>query len=134
MIGLDTNVLVRYVTRDDERQWKRVDAYLEKHCSSKSPGWISCIVLCEFVWVLSRGYEYAKSDVSKLLEQLSHTIELRLESHDCVRGAIEDYKVGKADFSDYLIGRLNKERGCDTTVTLDRKASSHARFTLLPNA
>lgn len=133
MIGLDTNILVRYFTRDDERQWKRVDAYLNKRCSSKTPGWISCIVLCEVVWVLSRGYGYRKSDILKLLEQLVLTAEMRLESHDCVRGAVLDWKKGKADFSDYLIGRMNLERGCETTITLDRKAASHESFTVLPN-
>lgn len=132
MIGLDSNILVRYFTRDDERQWKRVDAYLKKRCSAKRPGWISCIVLCEVVWVLSRGYGYAKSDILKLLEQLSLTSEIRIEAHDCVRAAVQDCKSGKADFSDYLIGRLNKERGCETTITLDRKAASHAYFSLLP--
>jgi len=132
MIGLDTNILVRFVTRDDERQWKRVNAFLEKRCSAKEPGWISCIVLCEVVWVLSRGYEYGKSDILKLLEQLSLTAEMRLESHDSVRGAVQDWRKGKADFSDYLIGRLNKERGCETTITLDRKAASHDSITVLP--
>jgi len=131
MIGLDTNVLVRYFTRDDERQWKRVDAYLKKSCSSKNPGWISCIVLCEVVWVLTRGYGYAKSDILKLLEQLCLTAEIRVEAHDCVRGAVQDCKNGKADFSDYLIGRLNKERGCETTITFDRKAANHPSFSLL---
>jgi len=131
MIGLDTNILVRYFTRDDERQWKRVDAYLKKRCSSKNPGWISCIVLCEIVWVLTRGYEYAKSDILKLLEQLSLTSEIKLESHDCVRAVLHDWKAGKADFSDYLIGRLNKEKGCETTLTLDKKAAGHSTFSLL---
>ncbi len=132
MIGLDTNILVRFFTRDDERQWKRVHAYLEDRCSSKRPGWISCIVLCEVVWVLSRGYGYANSDILKLLEQLVLTAEMRLEAHDSVRGAIHDWKKGKADFSDYLIGRLNKVRGCETTITLDKKAASHESFTMLP--
>ena len=129
MIGLDTNILVRYVTRDDEKQWKRVDTYLARHCSSKEPAWISTIVLCEVVWVLLSGYGYAKSDVVDLLKQLLLTAEVKLEEHDAVRTALKEYETGRADFSHYLIGSLNKKHGCETTVTFDKKAASYATFT-----
>ena len=131
MIGLDTNVLVRYVTRDDEKQWKRVNTYLKKHCTSKDPAWISNIVLCEVVWVLSSGYGYAKSDIVNLLKQILLTAEVKMEEHDTVRMALREFEAGKADFSDYLIGSLNKKHGCDTTVTFDKKAAGYASFSLI---
>ncbi len=131
MIGLDTNILVRFVTRDDEKQWKRVNAFLEKNCSSKDPAWISSIVLCEVVWVLSSGYEYARSDIVSLLKQLLLTAEIKLEEHDAVRVATKEFENGKADFSDYLIGHLNKKRRCNTTITFDKKAADYALFTLI---
>lgn len=131
MIGLDTNILVRFVTRDDEKQWKRVDAFLKKSCSSEDPAWISCIVLCEVVWVLSSGYEYAKADIVNLLKQLILTAEVKLEAHDAVRVALKEFEKGKADLSDYLIGHLNKQRGCETTITFDKKAAKSASFSLI---
>jgi predicted nucleic-acid-binding protein len=131
VIGLDTNILVRFVTRDDEKQWKRVDAFLKKSCSSEDPAWISCIVLCEVVWVLSSGYEYAKADIVNLLKQLILTAEVKLEAHDAVRVALKEFEKGKADLSDYLIGHLNKQRGCETTITFDKKAAKSASFSLI---
>ena len=131
MIGLDSNILVRFVTRDDEKQWKRVNAYLEENCSSEDPAWISNIVLCEVVWVLSSGYEYAKSDIARLLKQLLLTAQIKLEEHDAVRAATKEYENGKADFSDYLIGHLNEKHRCDTTITLDKKAAGHPLFTMI---
>lgn len=131
MIGLDSNILVRFVTRDDEEQWKRVNAFLKKNCSSKNPAWISSIVLCEVVWVLSGGYEYAKSDIAGFLKQLLLTAEIELEERDAARFATKEFENGKADFSDYLIGHLNEKHSCDTTITLDKRAAGHALFTLI---
>lgn len=131
MIGLDSNILVRFVTRDDEKQWKRVNAFLKKNCSSKDPAWISNIVLCEVVWVLSGGYEYARSDIVRFLKQLLLTAQIKVEEHDVVRAATKEFEHGKADFSDYLIGHLNGKRGCATTITLDKIAAIHALFTLI---
>jgi predicted nucleic-acid-binding protein len=131
MIGLDTNILVRFVTRDDDEQWQLVDRYLKANCSSKQPGWISCIVLCEMVWVLARGYDYSKEEILRLLRQLLLIAELTIQEHDSVRSAMKDFENGKADFSDYLIGHLNAKHGCETTVTLDLRAADHSTFTLL---
>ncbi|MCZ6674614.1 MAG: type II toxin-antitoxin system VapC family toxin [Verrucomicrobia bacterium] len=131
MTGLDTNILVRYFTRDDPKQWKLVNTFLESNCDSKNSGWISSIVLCEVVWVLSTGYEYSKSQIITLLNQLLLTAELRMEAHDTVRQVIKDYETGNADFSDYLIGRLNQKTGCETTITFDKKVAAHLSFTLL---
>lgn len=131
MIGLDSNILVRFVTRDDEEQWKRVNAFLKENCSSEDPAWISNIVLCELVWVLSGGYEYGRSDIVRLLKQLLLTTQIKLEEHDAVRAATMEFGGGKADFSDYLISYLNAKRRCDTTITFDKKAARHALFTLI---
>lgn len=131
MTGLDTNILVRYFTKDDPKQWKLVSDFLQSNCSGNNPGWISCIVLCELVWVLLAGYEYTKKDIVTLLRQISLTAEIRLEAHDVVRQAIKDFETGKADFSDYLIGRLNQKHGCEVTVTLDNKAAQDPSFRLI---
>ena len=131
MVGLDSNVLVRFVTRDDVEHWNSVDAYLSENCSSQDPGWISCIVLCEVVWVLSSGYDYSKQDIINFLRQLLLTSELKIEEHDTVRFALKEFEKGKADFSNYLIGQLNKHRGCETTVTFDKKAAQHTSFFLI---
>jgi predicted nucleic-acid-binding protein len=83
------------------------------------------------VWVLSSGYEYAKADIVNLLKQLILTAEVKLEAHDAVRVALKEFEKGKADLSDYLIGHLNKQRGCETTITFDKKAAKSASFSLI---
>lgn len=131
MIGIDTNVLVRYVTHDDEAQWQKASKYLQAHCSAHCPGWICGIVLCETVWVLSSGYGYEKSQICALLDRILYISELKVENRDCVKEALESYQTGQADFSDYLISAINKMNGCKTTVTFDKKAGKHSGFKLL---
>ncbi|MBC2604440.1 PIN domain-containing protein [Pelagicoccus albus] len=131
MVGIDTNVLVRFVTQDDETQFLKVSQFLNQNCTEESPGWISSIVLCELVWVLSSGYGYKRSQIGKLLNQLLVVTSLRFENRTCVRTAVEDFVEGNADFSDYLIAASNQKHGCSTTVTLDKKAGKHPGFHLL---
>lgn len=131
MVGLDTNILVRFVTRDDAKQWAKVSTYLEANCTKESPGWVALIVLCELLWVLESGYEYEKKELLTLIETLLTTAELKVEEHDVVRTALTDYTNGKADFSDYIIGRLNIEKGCAHTISFDKKASKNSAFILL---
>lgn len=131
MVGIDTNVLVRFVTRDDEKQWSRVEKYLNACCSEQHPGWISSIVLCEFIWVLSSGYGYRKADIVRLLDQLLVVSSLEFETKESVREAVNEYRDGPADFSDYLIAAHNKANGCRKTVTLDKRAAKHPGFELL---
>lgn len=123
MIALDTNVLIRFLVRDDARQAQVATDYLLQHCTDEKPGWINTIVLCEAVWVLRRGYDYHKEDVIKVLEQLLKTVELEIEDRDTVRQAVRLYERTGVDFSDALIACRNRVASVSKTVTFDRKAA-----------
>ncbi|MES2308895.1 MAG: type II toxin-antitoxin system VapC family toxin [Verrucomicrobiota bacterium] len=131
MTGIDTNVFVRYVTQDDPIQSRFATEWIESHCTSKNPGWINRIVLCELVWVLSRGYRYTKKDVTRLLDRILETDSLEVESPDEVRRALHDYTNGDADFSDYLLVHTNLAKKVRSTITLDQKAATHSGFLIL---
>jgi len=130
MIGLDTNVLVRYIVQDEERQASIATEAVEA-CSVETPGWISTIVLCETIWVLSRAYDYEKATIRAVLERILLASELVVEQQAQAWSALHDFARGNADFSDYLIAHMNQAAGCEYTITFDRKASSHRLFRLL---
>ena len=125
MIGIDTNVLVRYLVQDDPVQAVQSTTLIEQQCSLSSPGYLSNIVLCELVWVLIGAYKYDKKLVVKVLERLVVTVEFSIENKGVVNKAINDYKVGNADFSDYLIVNSNQQAGCSKTYTFDKKLLQH---------
>jgi len=124
MVGLDTNVIVRYITQDDPDQSKMATTFIEKNCTVENPGYINEIVLCEIVWVLKRAYQYDKKVIIDVLHKLQMTSELLVENADNVRKATEAYISGNADFSDYLIAISNHQKGCTYTVSFDKNFSS----------
>lgn len=122
-IGIDTNVLVRFLTGDDPKQSRAAERLLERHCSGDSPGWINLVVLCELVWVLQRGYGYSRQEIAAVIEGLLNTVSLEVEDVGAVRAAIEVYQNGGADFADGLVAVRNKKAGAEVTYTFDRKAA-----------
>ena len=131
MIGLDTNVLVRYLTQDDPVQSAQANAFVERQLSSAEPGIIGHGVLCEVGWVLSRAYGYTRKQVADALGALLTCREFQVESPDLAILAVPDYRQGTADFSDYLLGRAHQRLGARYTATFDRKAAQAPQFTLL---
>ncbi len=131
MTGLDTNVLVRYIVRDDPAQTRLATALLEERCSAEDPGWINRVVLCELVWVLERGYGYERTRVASLIRQLLVIQELRVEQSDLAWSALGFYEAGPFDFADALIGLTNLHQGVKTTLTFDKQAGRLPDFTLL---
>ena len=131
MTGIDTNVLVRYVVQDDAEQTLTATAFIERHCTVDKPGWVSCIVLSEFAWLLAKGYKYAKVDVVNVLRLLLSIKQLRVEDEMQAWLALRDYRQGTADYPDYLITYRNRLHGCTSTVTFDKKAAKHELFEVL---
>lgn len=127
MIGLDTNVLVRYLTQDDPVQSAEVDAVIEQ-LSTEQPGVISHIILCELVWVLSRAYEYSREQVAEVIHAVLTCQEFLVERVDLAELAFMDYQQGNADFSGYLLARRHQQMGAEYTVTFDRKAAGAVRM------
>ncbi len=131
MIGLDTNVLVRYLTQDDPVQSALANAFIEQRFSAAEPGIVGHIVLCEVSWVLSRAYGYTREQVADALGALLTCREFQIESPDLGILALQDYRHGTADFSDYLLGRAHQRLGALSTATFDRKAAKSPQFSLL---
>ena len=131
MIGLDTNVLVRYLTQDDPLQSAQANAFVERQLSSAEPGIIGHIVLSEVGSVLSRAYGHTREQVADALGALLTCREFQVESPDLAILAVQDYRQGTADFSDYLLGRAHQRLGARYTATFDRKAAQAPQFTLL---
>ena len=131
MIGLDTNILIRYITQDDKIQAKQASNFIEENCTANKPGFINQIVLCEINWVLKHAYGYKKEIRIEVLDKLLQTRELIVENSENAILALSYYKTGSADFSDYLIAVSNSELGCTYSVTFDKKAADINLFTLL---
>ena len=131
MIGVDTNVLVRYIVQDDPAQSHAATRYLERHCTAKSPGYICLIVLCELVWVLDSAYHYQRKHIAEVLKGVLDAAEFDIEQADIARRAWMEYDAGVGDFADCLIGQLNTNAGADHTATFDRRAGKHEMFKLI---
>jgi predicted nucleic-acid-binding protein len=114
--GLGTNVLVRYLTRDDAEQARRAARYIESGVS-----YINCIVLCELVWVLESAYGYPRTTVAEVLGKVLMTSEFQIEDRDLAGLALNDYRHTTADFADCLIVRRNEAARCKETATFDKK-------------
>jgi len=123
MIGLDTNVLVRYIVQDEAAQARAASRLIETRCTTEDPGFVSLLVLAELVWVLERAYGYARNQVAEVLNSILTSAELKAEQPDLARRALLGYDSGPADFADYLIGHVNAENGCSSTATFDRRAT-----------
>ena len=122
MVALDTNVIVRYIAQDDNRQSKIATHIFEEVITEDNHGFLTAISLCETLWVLKRAYDQPKETLIKVLETLLQTDFLELEHRDLVWGAIEDFRNGKADFSDYFLARIGKRHGASTTFSFDANA------------
>lgn len=131
MMGLDTNVLIRYILQDDPPQSAAATAFIESACTASSAGFVCNIVLVELVWVLEQGYGYDKEAILGVLKQLSATTELVLETPLLVRQTIQTFEDSNAGFADCLLSAINRHSGCEETVTFDKKAGKLPDFKLL---
>ncbi len=130
MIGLDTNVLVRYITQDDPIQSEQANALLES-LSTGLEGYVTVVSLVELVWVLSSCYGSSKAGISKVLESLMHTKYIIVQDADTVWKALRNFKDGKADFPDCIIKDTSFNAGCSSVVTFDVKAARDSGMSLI---
>ena len=133
MIAVDTNILVRYITNDDQEQGILAANLLDKYTGQEKSILINNIVLCELIWVLDRGYKYKKAEIIKTLKLLLSSIEFEFENHELAFLAVFKYETTDADFSDILIGIINSNLACSTTYSFDKKACRTKDFTLIDN-
>ena len=130
MIGLDTNVLVRYIAQDDPEQSPKATRLIES-LTAEAPGYVTLVSVVELVWVLNGCYGSAKGEVCEVLETLLRSRELVVADTDTVWKALRLYRDSKADFADILIERLASAAGCIHTATFDRAAARECGMRLL---
>jgi predicted nucleic-acid-binding protein len=131
LIGLDSNIVIRYLVQDDKKQSAAATRFIEKSLTTDVPGYINHITLCEIVWVLQRCYGVTKQQLRDIIEGLLTTKQLIVENVEVAWKALRAYDANSADFCDALIGQANVQSGCEHTVTFDKKAASLPGFDLL---
>ncbi|MGO9434425.1 MAG: PIN domain-containing protein [Terracidiphilus sp.] len=130
MIGLDTNILVRYLAQDDPVQSPKAREILEHRLSEKNPGFVSVVAMAETVWVLDRAYGLSYQEISAAVERMLQTDVLIVENEQEVFTAMVALRSGEGPFADALIGALGTRAGCSRNLTFDHKALRLPSFEL----
>ena len=131
MKGLDTNVLVRYLTQDDRKQAALATKIIEEAAAKEEKLLLHPLIFCELIWVLETAYRFPKADIVKVLERILRTAEFEISEKDLLWLALADYRSGKGDFSDYYLGRANERAGAKVTLSLDSALKGEPRFQIL---
>ncbi len=122
MIGIDTNVLVRYLAQDDPAQSPVATDVIERRTSEADPGFISLVAMVETVWALDRAYGLTAPEIAAAVERILQADSLVVEDEQDVFTAMIALKEGRGSFADALIAALGARAGCSRTLTFDRKA------------
>jgi len=120
VIALDTNVLVRFLVADDEKQNRRATELIEAAIQKDNALYVSDIVLVETVWVLSRSYQFTRQEIIGVLRKLLTARHLVFSAPDQVARALNAFEQGSGGFSDYLIREHAHHVGCDSIATFDQ--------------
>jgi predicted nucleic-acid-binding protein len=128
MIGLDTNVVVRILTGDEQAQTRRAVEFIARKFAENDPAFISLVALVETIWVLESVYKLGRIEIAGALEELLSAREIVVEQSNAVRVALRGQKNRSTDLTDALIGIANRAQGCSVTATLDRKAATLEEF------
>ncbi len=130
MTGLDTNILVRYLTQDDPVQSAKATEIIERRLTENLPGFVSLVAMAETVWVLDRVYKVPGEEIADSIESLLQADTLSIQNEQEVFTAMIALRTKRASFSDALIAALGAWSGCASTLTLDRKAARLEGFQL----
>jgi predicted nucleic-acid-binding protein len=122
MIGLDTNILVRYLTQDDPIQSVKATEIIEQRLTEENPGFVSIVAMVEIVWVLERAYGLASREIATAVERMLQAGVLVVENEQEVFTAMIALKEGKGSFADAVIAALGASANCSCTLTFDQKA------------
>jgi predicted nucleic-acid-binding protein len=130
VIGIDTNVLVRYIAQDDAAQSRRATSFIEKECNEATPGFVGLVVLVEVVWVSESSYGATREEVAEIVRRILSIRQLAVQDAEAAWKALRLFESSKADFADCLVAHSAVSAGCKSVVTLDKQASK-AGMTLL---
>jgi predicted nucleic-acid-binding protein len=131
MIGLDTNILVRYLTQDDPLQSAQATEILERRLTPTNPGFVSVVAIVETVWVLDRAYRLRAREIATAIERLLQVEVLTIENEQEVFTAMVALKQARGSFADALIAELGARAGSTGTLTFDQKAGRLPGFELV---
>jgi predicted nucleic-acid-binding protein len=124
VIGIDTNVLVRYIAQDHPAQARRAAALIERECSESEPGFVGLVVLAEVVWVSESCYSASREEQRQIVRRILETRQLVVQDAETVWQALRLFEQSKADFADCLVERMAAAAGCVRTVTFDKAAAT----------
>lgn len=134
MIGIDTNVLVRFLTHDDKAQAQVAEFIICDYCTPENPGFITVVTMVELFWTLRQGYDLSRMEILTAIQGLLNSANLVFQCPDEVHHACKLYASQRADFADALIGAISKTYGCTTTFTFDKTAATLPDFSPASNA
>lgn len=123
MLGIDTNVLVRYLVRDDEAQFEKARKLIKREVTAGRRVFVNQLVLMETEWVLRSRYAVPKNQIIEAISGLLNATDVQFEDEPAIEEALFIWKDSIADFADCLIGAKNRRLGCRATATFDAKAS-----------
>jgi len=130
MIGLDTNILVRYLAQDDPIQSPKATEIIERRLSKGNPGFVNIVAMVETVWVLDRAYGLATHEIVAAVERMLQAEVLVVENEQEVFTAMIALKEARGSFADAVIAALGAKAGCSSTLTFDQKALRMSGFKL----
>ena len=122
MIGIDTNVLLRIAMQDDDIKTKQALTFAES-LTLEQPGFINSAVLLEFIWAARRRLKMSKDELKIILSGLLDSENLVLEDENVIELTLDEMDRSNEEFADIFIALKNRELGCRTTMTFDRKAA-----------
>jgi predicted nucleic-acid-binding protein len=131
MNGLDTNILIRYLTQDDPVQSPKATEIIERRLTRECPGFISLVTMAETVWVLGSVYELPNGEIADTVERMLQADTLVVQNEQQVFTAMVALRSGWGAFADALIGALGAWAGCNRTLTFDKKALRLAGFEIV---
>ena len=129
-IGLDTNVLVRYILQDDPKQANKATKLIES-LTSENPGFITVVSIVNLYWILTSCFGLTSHQIKQALDILLRSKQIIVERAEQVLCTLLVFADGKADFADCLIERTAASAGCEQTLTFDVNAARHAGMTLI---
>ncbi len=131
MLGIDTNVLVRYLVRDDDVQFEKANRLIKREIGAGEAVFVSLPVLLETEWVLRSRYGFKKTEIVDAISGLLDATEIQFEAEPAIEESLKFWKDSTTDFADCLIGAHNRRLGCRATATFDGKAARLPAFLAL---
>ena len=132
MIGLDTNILLRWLISADQGDIASRGAEIERVSQIVSAQgaklFVNAVVIAETAWILEQKLKLSRPDVSDIIGRMLFAQNITVGNDAEMRAALMQYESSNIDFADCAIAQLNLSAGCSHTLTFDRKTSRTPGF------